>query len=115
MGKQQGCAGWEPVHMPIMSFSLDDEVFLSVNVEQVACDLAFIVSQTSFGILPTMLACMASPQNQGPIGTAKILGGACGLIAFAFSPIDQRIQIGRMPKDDPHALATMTPPGAPAH
>uniref|UniRef100_A0A7S2N458 Uncharacterized protein n=1 Tax=Haptolina brevifila TaxID=156173 RepID=A0A7S2N458_9EUKA len=105
----------------IVSLTVDDEVYLSVNVNAVVNDLLFIVAQTSFGILPTFLACLSSPNKSGPISTAKILGGACGLIAFAFSPAHQRVQIGRMLTNDSPAAspddvdsqpASATPPAA---
>lgn len=74
-----------------LSFAVDDEVLVSINASAYAHDLAYITAQTAFGILPTLLTCMSKPSHSAPVGVARVLGGACGLIAYGFADQSKRV------------------------
>ena len=77
--------------MAIIRLTVDDETAVTINASQTLQDVMFISTQTVLGVLP----CLAGIALQGTRIPASALvsnvGFACGLIAFAFTPMDARL------------------------
>ena len=75
--------------MPHVTVNVDDTTVMSLDGERAVTDLIFVSSQTLIGTLPCMLNSIYNRAASPP--HCRVVGGACGLLAFAFTPVARRI------------------------